>query len=464
MQAFVFEQRSIPKLYLRFSLPVVFSMVVSIVYNVADTFFISQTQNTALVAAVSLCAPCFTTLMALGNIFGQGGNSLISRYMGQGNDDDIRRVSSFCLYAAITVGLVAGMALLALRVPVLRLFGATHQTMQYALDYYVVLSLGAPLCVLTFIHSNLLRSEGLAMESMVGTVGGAVINIVLDPIFISGLGLNATGAATATVIGYAFSDLYFLVVVHKRSRVLSLNVKDARVTMQQAGQVFAIGTSAALANLMQSVCMILMNQFLLPYGNDKIAAMGIVLKVSMIVLLVVTGFSFGGAPLMGYYIGAKDGRRLRQLLRFATILLCSLALLMSLTLIVLAPAAMQVFLKDPGVVRDGALMLRLQVLGMVCAAVVLLVTNLFQAAGKPVESLLLSVSRQGVVFLAVILVVQHVAGYVGILAAQPIADLLSAALAGILYFLRFRTREADGLRRRDIASSAVGCTPTPSAE
>ena len=167
---------------------------------------------------------------------------------------------------------------------------------------------------------------------------------------------------------------------------------------------------------------------------------------------------------MGYYIGAKDGRRLRQLLRFATILLCSLALLMSLTLIVLAPAAMQVFLKDPGVVRDGALMLRLQVLGMVCAAVVLLVTNLFQAAGKPVESLLLSVSRQGVVFLAVILVVQHVAGYVGILAAQPIADLLPAALAGILYFLRFRTREADGLRRRGIASSAVGCTPTPSAE
>ena len=160
--------------------------------------------------------------------------------------------------------------------------------------------------MLSFIHSNLLRAEGMSKESTVGTILGAVINIVLDPIFISVLGLGAAGAAVATVIGYLFSDVFFAVIVIKKSRMLSVDIRAIKVPPQSVKQIFAIGIPAAIANLMQSVSVVLVNQFLLPFGNDKIAAMGIVMKVSMIALLLLTGFAFGGQPLFGYYYGAGD--------------------------------------------------------------------------------------------------------------------------------------------------------------
>lgn len=148
--------------------------------------------------------------------------------------------------------------------------------------------------MVSFIYSNLLRAEGMSKESMAGAVLGAAVNIVLDPIFISVLGWGTGGAAIATVIGYVCVDSFFLIAVAKRSKILSVNPRELRVPVKHLRQILGIGVPAALANLMQSVSVVLMNQFLLPFGNDKIAAMGIVLKVNKIALLLLTGFAFGG--------------------------------------------------------------------------------------------------------------------------------------------------------------------------
>ena len=145
-----------------------------------------------------------------------------------------------------------------------------------------MLVLCAPIIVLSFIHSNLVRCEGMSTESMVGTMLGAVINIILDPILISVVGMGAMGAAIATVIGYLCSVLYFLWLLHRKSRCLSIKPSLCRISGQDLGQILGVGVTAALSNLMQSLCVIVVNQFLLPYGNDKIAAMGIVLKINMI--------------------------------------------------------------------------------------------------------------------------------------------------------------------------------------
>lgn len=422
---------SIPRIYFSLALPNVLSMVVTIFYNMADTYFIAQTQNANLVAGVSLCAPLFTLLMAFGNIFGQGGCSLVSRLLGQKNEGGVRSVSSFCFYAAALTGVTSGVVMLLLRQPILALLGADANSVTFASDYYIWLAAGAPFVVINFVHSNLLRAAGLPTKSMTGSILGAVVNIVLDPILISVCGLGAAGAAIATVIGYVCTVAYFLAVIVRRCPQFSL--RPSGVSPGFAGQIFGIGIPAALTNLTQSLSVILVNQALLPYSNDKIAAMGIVMKVSMVAVLVMVAFSFGGQPLVGYLYGAGEMARLRELLRFCLRFVCGLSAALSAVLIVGAPVFMGLFLKDAAIIQDGTLMLRLQVAGLVFGAAAQVLMIFFQATGKMGAAFFLSISRQGVLFVAVLAVMVPLFHYTGIIATQLAADVLNVGVAALLY-------------------------------
>ena len=408
----IFDLDHLYRTYFKMALPSVFGLMVSVVYNLADTFFVAQSNDTALIAGVSLCAPVFTALMAFGNIYGQGGSSLISRLLGQDDREGTGRVSSFCFYVALTTGVVLAALMMLFRVPLLGILGATAETMPHAQAYYTVLAIGAPATVLNFIHSNLVRCEGMA------------INIILDPILITTVGWGAGGAAIATIVGYLCSDLYFLWLLHKKSRCLSVKLSQCHVTGRELQQILGVGVTAALSNLMQSLTVIVMNQFLLPYGNDKIAAMGIASKVSMIAQLVLVGFS-----LFGYLYGAKKRDVMRKLIRFCLTFLVSIAVVLSLILRLNSGALMQLFVQDAGMIATGAQMLRWQVYTAAFGGVVLLLTVLFQATGKIIPSFLLSISRQGVVFLLALVVCVHLFQYQGVLMAQAVADILSAALA-----------------------------------
>ena len=429
----IFDTDRLIPTYFKLSLPVVFSMVITLIYNLADTYFIAKTNDAMLVAGVSLCAPLFTALMAVGNIYGQGGSSLISRLLGAGDRDSVRRVSAFCFYVSIVTGAVIAVPMLLLRRPMLGLLGASSETYRYAESYYVVIVGGAPLVILNFIHTNLIRSEGMSTLSMVGTVSGSLLNIILDPIFISVLGWGARGAALATVLGYTLTDVLCLIFVRRRSAALSVDVRKARVDGGELKQILSVGFTAAITNLASSVCVVVMNQFLLPYGDEKIAALGIALRVTMIVQLILVGFSFGGVPLFGFLYGAREREKLRRLLRFCTLFLCGLALAESLAVFLLATPLMKVFIDNAAIIADGTVMLRWHIAGMVFCAVVLLYTCLFQASGKAPQALMMSLSRQGVLFMAVFLIATAAAGYQGFLAAQLIADVLSAVLALLLY-------------------------------
>lgn len=434
MENAIFNDDRIARSYIRLSLPLVFSMVVTLIYNLADTFFVARTGNTDLVAGVSLGMPLFTLLMAFGNIFGQGGASLISRQLGKGDKEGVRHISSFCFYITIALGFIIGALMLLFRLPILRLIGANEGTFSHASDYYIWLSIGAPATMLSFIHSNLLRSEAMSRESMTGTVLGAVVNIILDPIFISGLSMGAKGAAIATVIGYLSSDIYFFIIVRRRSQILSVNPKELKISGSFLRQILGIGIPAAIVNLMQSASVVLMNQFLLPYGNEKIAAMGIVQKVSMIALLLLTGLAFGGQPLWGYYYGAGDRQRLQKLLRFCLIFILSVAVVLTVFIFITAPYLMRIFMDNEGIIQDGTVMLRYQIITMPFVGVVLLMTIIFQSTGKVIPSFLLSISRQGVIFLLAMIIANQLAGYTGIIASQAISDILTGLLAIILFY------------------------------
>ena len=198
-------------------------------------------------------------------------------------------------------------------------------------------------------------------------------------------------------------------------------------------QIFAIGIPASITNLMQSLGMTLMNRSLLPHGNDRVAAMGIIMKVNMIAVLILVGFAFGGQPLIGYNYGAKNRRRLKEILSFAYKFECGLGLLLTILLSLAARPMIRIFMKDNTIVSLGVPMLRMQLLGMVFVAIVLVTTCTFQSAGMARNAFLLSISRQGVIFAIVLAIASHTIGYQGILLSQAISDLLTAVLAIALY-------------------------------
>lgn len=430
----IFESMPVPKAYFKLALPVVFSMVISLVYNMVDTYFIAKTENTDLVAGVAIGAPVFTLMIAIGDIFGLGGSSVISRLFGQQRDDDGKRLSVFCFYAAFLTGIVVAVLMLIFRTPILDFLGAESNTFKYASDYYTWIVIGAPFIIVSYTPVNQLRTEGFSSAAMVGSIIGAVVNIILDPIFISVLGYGAAGAAIATVIGNIFTDIFFVWFLIKKSKRLSVNPKLMSITAHELREIFAIGIPASITNITQSFCVLLTNRFLMPYGTLKVAAMGIALKVSMIAVLVMVGFAFGVQPLIGFNYGAKDYNRLRKTMRFSYVFECSMAVVLTGVLWLATPLLIRLFMNDADILAVGTNMLRHIILGLGCYAFTLVTTCAFQATGKALGAFILSINGQGVVYALVMVILSHYFGYQGIIITQPIADTVNCIVAISLYF------------------------------
>ena len=423
------------KAYFTLALPVVLSMLVSMVYNMVDTFFIAHTGNTDMVAGVSLAAPVITVMIALGDIFGLGGSSVISRLFGKHRYDDGRRLSACCFWGAIIVGAVVFALGFVFHDPILRLLGADERTWEYAMPFYMIIIAGSPLIILSLTPNNLLRCEGFAVPSMIGAAGGTMVNTVLNPIFIQVFGWGAAGSATATVIAYCVQDLYYIWFLVRRSSNLSLSLRLARLNLHEAGEILLIGIPASLTNIMQSVGLVMINLFLLAYGTDTVAAMGIVLKIMMIAILVLVGFAFGAQPLIGYNYGAGNFERLDTVMRFAYGFLCSYSIAATVVLSLLARPLMGFFIDDAKVIAEGVGMLRVQLLSVICVAIVMVTTCTFQSAGKAIGALILSISRQGVVLAITLWAGSKLFGYQGVIAAQAVADLITAIIAMVLFVI-----------------------------
>ena len=435
MENELFEKTKVSKAYMTLALPVVLGMVVSLIYNMVDTFFIARTGNTALIAGVSLGTPIFTLMIALGDIFGVGGSSVISRLFGKKEYEDGRRISVFCFYAAIAVGIVVSIILLVAKQPILGLLGCDETTWQYAGDYYQWIALGAPFIILQLTPNNLLRTEGFAKASMIG----AVVNIILDPVFIYTLGLGAAGAAIATVLGNICGDIFYVIFIIKKCRYLSVDFRKLKVIGAEVLAVLAIGIPASVTNFMQSIGVTLTNRFLQPYGTDKVAAMGIALKIIMISVLIMVGFAFGGQPLVGYNYGAKNKKRFNETIRFAFLLEVLTGAGMAIVLGAAAPLQVGLFLKDASVIAVAQQILRVQLIGMPFVGIVLASTCIFQAIGNGAGALILSAGRQGVIFAIVIICTSKIAGFSGVIASQPISDFLTALVA-VMILLQWKKK------------------------
>ena len=432
MQNDLFEKAPVHKAYFSFALPVVFSMVISVIYNMADTYFIAGTGNTNLVAGVSLGAPIFTLMIALGDIFGLGGSSVISRLFGQKKDEDGKRLSVFCFYGAIVCGVIVAAVMMIFRAPILQVLGADSDTIVYASQYYTWLVLGAPFIILVYTPSNLLRTEGFAVGSMTGTVLGAVVNIILDPIFISVLGMGAAGAAIATVIGNICTDIFYIIFLLTKSKRLSVNLKGFHISGKELGDIFAIGIPASVTNFMQSFGIALMNRFLLTYGNEKVAAMGIVMKINMIAMLILVGFAFGSQPLIGYNYGAGESKRVKEIFRSALFLIVIVMVIGTILCMAVPQALIGLFTGNPETIRLGREALRLISIGFIVSSVSVTVSGALEGLGKGKESLVISLLRYIVVILPLAFILSRLFQAAGVWHAFWITEFVSAVISWII--------------------------------
>ncbi len=429
----LFERVSVPKAFFTLTIPLVLGRIVGLVYNMVDTYFISKTQDAALVAGVSLCAPVFILMVALGDLFGLGSSSVISRLFGERQDEEGRNVSSFGFWGSVAVGVLTGLFMLAFQKPVLHMLGAKSDVYYHAAQYYKYIAIGAPAMVVSLVPTNQLRTEGLANECMAASVAGSVLNMVLDPIFIFTLHMGAAGAAIATVLGNVLSVAIMVWVTVKKARKLSVSPRHVRVSRESVAAVFAIGIPASLNNVMQSFAGVLLNRNLVVYGTDSVAAMGIASKVYLVLTMILVSFAFGAMPLIGFCYGAENRERLRKTIRFDILVQMVIAIVGAGAMALLAPQLIQIFLKDAGIVEKGSLMLRCMLASAPFAGLFLVFITLFQATGKALPTLILTLSRQGIIFAACIFALRALFGFHGVICAQAVSDVLTTLLAIVLF-------------------------------
>lgn len=435
----IFRDAPVSKAVFSNIVPSIVSMIMVLVYNLADTFFIGQTRDAYMVAAVSVATPAFLLFMAVGMLFGIGGTSLISRMLGEGNSKKARNTSSFCFWTGLTIGVIAMIVIWLFAIPVCHAIGASSDTLEYTSQYLNIVAVGIPFLIVSNSFSNIIRSEGNAKTAMMGMIIGNMANIILDPIMILGLHWNVAGAAIATVIGNMAAAIFYLRHLLSKKTLLSIHPKDYMVKNGIAAGVFAIGIPASLNSILMSTSNIITNNIMSKYGDMTVAGLGVAMKVNMIVVMLLIGLGSGIQPLLGYCFGAGNKQRYTAVLKFSLCLAFGLSMIMTAVCYFGAGPLVHAFLDNPDASGYGIAFARIYIYSGPVMGLLFVFINAIQSTGAALPSLILSISRQGLLYIPILLLFRQLFDSAPMLAAaQPVTDYISTALAVILFFFTYR--------------------------
>ncbi len=448
----VFENLSVPKAVASLAIPTILSQLVTMIYNLADTFFVGQTGDPNQVAAVSFAYPAFMILTAIGNLFGVGGGSLLSRLLGAKKSEDANRVAAFSFWGCMLTSAVYGLITLVFMDQVLAILGFTPNTFAFGRDYvFWVISLGAvPTCG-SLILGHLLRSEGAARQASIGIAIGGLLNIVLDPIFIFGFHMDVAGAALATMLSNVAAFLYYLAVLYhmRYQTVLSVNPRHAKISWEYIKPVFSIGLPASLATILVCISNTVINNLARAYGDVAVAAIGIVKKIDTIPINVCMGMSQGILPLIAYNYAAKNFERMKAVNRFARMVVMCFAFLCILVFELFSPYIVRLFIPDAQTIALGSRFLRIACLATPVIGINWMMNTTFQAMGKGTQSLIFSACRQGLFNIPLLFLMNYLIGVDGLLWTQLLADSLTMIVSFTLY--RFLIKQLE--REEEAAES-----------
>ncbi|MEI0517947.1 MATE family efflux transporter [Brachyspira murdochii] len=445
----LFENYPVHKALMTLALPTILGMLVNVFYNMVDTFFVGQTGDPNQVAAVSLCMPIYLLLMAFGNIFGIGGGSYISRKLGLRDYDSVKKISSFAFYASIIVGFISMAVYLIFIKDILKISGASSNTYQFSKDYLVIAAFGAPFVVNQMAMGQIVRAEGSSKEAMIGMMIGTVVNIVLDPIMILYMEMGVAGAALATIIGNACSTLYYIYHILRKKSFLSIHVKDFSMHKDILINVFSIGIPVSINNILMSASNILINNFAAGYSDNVVAGLGVAQRIFMLVILVFIGLSQGLQPFVGYNFASKNYKRMNAAIKLSCVVSVITGFLLLALSLIFGRVSVAVFINNEEVIDYGVKFL---VASYAIAPIIgfqFVFMSTFQALGKSIPSLILSLSRQGIAFVPTILIGTKFFGINGIIWSQPIADIVSVALAAVMYIYIYRKMKRKALEEEN---------------
>ncbi len=435
----IFRDAPIPKAVFYNIIPSVVSMLMVMVYNLADTFFIGQTKNPYMVAAVSLATPAFLIFMALGIIFGVGGTSLISRMLGEGKGEKAKNASSFCFWTGLAIG-VLGMVFVWIFInPICTLIGTSPDTVAYTKQYLLIVSLCIPFVIVGNSFSNIIRAEGKANIAMTGMVLGNIANIVLDPIMILGFGWDVAGAAIATVIGNVVAFVFYLVHLTSKRTILSIKLSDYKAGEKIATGILAIGIPASINNILMSTSNIVINNLMKSHDDMAVAGLGVAFKVNMLVVMLLIGVGTGIQPLLGYCYGAGNKKRFVGVLKFSVVLALTMSAVLTVICYFGASGMVRAFLDNDAAYGYAFSFTRILIYSGPILGVMFVFINAIQAMGAAVPTLILSISRQGIVYMPTLIAFHYIFNTPRMLVmAQPVADYASTTLAIILFIVAFK--------------------------
>lgn len=436
----IFETLSVPKALREMAVPTIFSQIIILIYNLADTFFVGRTNNPYMVAGASLILPVFNICLSLAGLTGVGGGALISRLLGESREDEARKVSSFSFYLSIFITGVFSIGMFAFMKPILNLLGASSNTYLYAKQYsFCVIVLGGIPTVLANVMSNLLRSVGISKEAGIGITMGGLINIALDPLFmfvIMPKGDEILGVGIATLISNCLSCAYFFIVIYRtrKQSPITFRLKVGTPDKKSIGSIFNVGVPSAVTTLLFDIDYVIIDKLMVAYGDIALASVGIVLKAERLPLNVGIGICQGMMPLVAYNFSAKNHQRMRAIINYSIKVGMIIGVISVILYEIFAKQIMQAFINEPQTVALGTDFLRVRVLATPLMFMSFFTVFVFQGFGEGNTSLFLGVMRWVAFNIPMLFILNAVFGMYGIVWSQVTADVLTVALSAFVYF------------------------------
>lgn len=419
-------QTPVPELIMRLSVPTIISMLVTALYNAADTFFVGRISTEAT-AAVGLSFSVMAIIQAMGFFCGQGSGNYLSRMLGAGNRKEAEEMAATGLALSLIMGFITALAAVRMIYPLTVFLGATEGTIDPTIRYLRIIVIGAPFVMGQFVLNNQLRYQGSAMYAMIGLLCGAILNIGLDPLLIFGFHMGVAGAALATISGQLISFIVLL-VGSSRGANIRLRLRNVHLNGHYLKEIVNGGIPALFRQGLAATATVLLNRAAGAYGDAVIAAMSVTTRTTMFVSSALIGFGQGYQPVCAFNYGADKKDRVQEgyffCVRYGTIFLA----FMSALCLIFAPHIIGFFRNDPEVIRVGSAALRWQACALPLLAVIVLSNMMLQSIGRGFKASVTASARNGIFFIPLILILPRVFGLTGVEMTQAAADVLSAAL------------------------------------
>ncbi|MBY9078083.1 MATE family efflux transporter [Paenibacillus sp. HN-1] len=429
------ESAPVRKAIAHLSIPMMIGMSVGTVYNVINAYFIGLLHNTAMLSAITLGLPIFTVLMAVGNVFGVGGGTYVTRLAGSKETAKAKKIAGYTFYGSIIAGLLTALLAWLFLGPIVSLLGADASTVEYTRTYTLTLFAGGFVVILNFALEQLVRSEGASKESMYGIFISTGLSLILDPLLILGLGWHVAGAAASMVLANVGSVLYYMYYLEKKSEHLRGFLKHVKITIKDQIEIYKIGVSELLQSAFLIVSTLLLNHYSILYGDSVVAGFGVALRIVQVPEFLAMGLFLGLIPFFAFNYSSPNIPRFKSGLSHASVLIGGIAIVFTGSVLVFREAVMRLFSNDPGVLGVGTSIVTAMLISALFNGFTGLFTSVFQASGQGTPTMIMAIA-QGVLYIPMIIMLHAWFGLQGVIWSMTVTEIITCVM-GLLLFIPF---------------------------